>query len=159
MIPCESVTFTDLSDRQAIFVREYVERGGRTGAAVDAAIAAGYARSGRSGRAAARSRAYELMRNPKVLSALRDELTRKLNAGAALGVATLMDLCQNARSEQVRASCANSLIDRGYGPVVSKNATIHANITVEDMLAKLDAAEKAGELLSVDYTTVTERSD
>jgi hypothetical protein len=143
----ESVTFADLSERQAVFVREYVERGGRPGAAVDAAIAAGYARAGRAGRAAARSRAYELLRNPKVLSALRDELTRKLNAGAALGVATLMDLCQNARSEQVRASCANSLIDRGYGPVVSKNATIHATTSVEDLLARLDAAETAGEFV------------
>jgi hypothetical protein len=81
-----------------------------------------------------------------VLSALRGELTRRLNAGAALGVATLTDLCQNARSEQVRLSAANSLIDRGYGPVISKSATVNATTTFEDMLARLNAAEAAGEL-------------
>ena len=113
--PSKSVTLSDLSDRQAAFVREYVERGGRRGAAADAAVAAGYAQPGRAGRAAARVRASELLRNPDVLQALRDELTRKLNAGAALGVQTLMDLCQNARSEQVKLSAANSLIDRGLG--------------------------------------------
>jgi hypothetical protein len=135
----ETVTIGDLSERQRAFVREFVERGGRPGAGPDAAVAAGYARPGRAGRAAARVRAFELLRNPEVLQVLRDELTRKLNAGAALGVATLIDLCQNARSEQVRLSAANSLIDRGHGPVISRNATIRASVSVEDLLERLDA--------------------
>ena len=83
------------------------------------------------------------LRNPDVLQALRDELTRKLNAGAALGVQTLMDLCQNARSEQVKLSAANSLIDRGLGPVMSRNAIVHAHTTVDDIILSLDASEKA----------------
>ena len=61
----KTVILADLSERQAVFVREYVERGGRPGAAVDAAVAAGYARPGRAGRAAARSRAYELLEKPQ----------------------------------------------------------------------------------------------
>jgi hypothetical protein len=137
------VTFADLSERQARFVREYVERGGRPGAAADAAVAAGYARAGKAGRAAARVRAYELLRNPKVLNLLRDELARRLSAGAALGVQTMVDLCQNARSEQVRLSAARELVDRGYGPIVSRNATIHASTSVEDMIEMLDAKEAA----------------
>ena len=141
--PSKSVTLSDLSDRQAAFVREFVERGGRRGAAADAAVAAGYAQPRRAGRAAARVRASELLRNPDVLQALRDELTRKLNAGAALGVQTLMDLCQNARSEQVKLSAANSLIDRGLGPVMSRNAIVHAHTTVDDIILSLDASEKA----------------
>ena len=141
--PSKCVTLSNLSDRQAAFVREFVERGGRRGAAADAAVAAGYAQPGRAGRAAARVRASELLRNPDVLQALRDELTRKLNAGAALGVQTLMDLCQNARSEQVKLSAANSLIDRGLGPVMSRNAIVHAHTTVDDIILSLDASEKA----------------
>lgn len=139
----ETVTLADLSERQAAFVREYIERGGRAGSAASAAQAAGYARPGAAGRAAARVRASELLRNPKILQFLRDELTRKLNAGAALGVQTLIDLCQSARSEQVKLSAARELIDRGYGPVVSRNATIHANTSVEDLLARLDAQDAA----------------
>src|SRR5690348_2292003 len=96
----ESVTLADLSERQAAFVREYVERGGRPGVGAAAVMAAGLT----ANRAAARVRASELLRNPKVLQFLRDELTRKLNAGATIGVQTLIDLCQNARSEQVRFS-------------------------------------------------------
>ena len=138
-----SVTIADLTERQAAFVREYVERGGRPGAAADAAVAAGYAQPSKAGRAAARVRASELLHNPQVLQALRDELTRKLNAGATLGVQTLIDLCLNARSEQVRLSAANSLIDRGYGPVVSRSAVVQANTTLESMLAMLDSGEEA----------------
>lgn len=139
----ETVTSRDLSERQAAFVREYVERGGSPGSAADAAVAAGYARPGPAGRAAARVRASELLRNPNVLQQLRDELARRLSTGAALGVQTLIDLCQNARSEQVRLSAANALIDRGYGPVMSRNASVQAHTSVEDLLAMLDAPPQA----------------
>src|SRR5262249_22523657 len=139
----DTVTIADLSERQARFVQEYVRRGGRPGAGADAAVAAGYARPGREGRAAARGRASERLRNEKVLQFLRDELTRKLNAGATLGVQTLIDLAENAKSEQVRLSAATQLIDRGHGPVVSRNASIVAKTSIEDLLARLDAQETA----------------
>lgn len=151
----ETVTLADLSERQAAFVREYVERGGRPGAAADAAVAAGYARPGPEGRAAARVRASELLRNEKVLRLLRDELTRKLNAGAALGVQTLVDLAQNARSEQVRLGAARELVDRGHRPIVSRNASIVAKTSVEDLLARLDAQEatdQRGAIIDVNPT-------
>jgi phage terminase small subunit len=138
-----AVTFANLSERQARFVREYVERSGRPGAAADAAVAAGYARPGPAGRAAGRVRAHELLHNPKVLSLLRDELARRLSAGAALGVATLVQLCETAKSESIRLAAALQLVDRGYGPIVSRNATIHASTSVEDMLEILDAKEAA----------------
>lgn len=140
--PPDTVTLADLTEKQAAFVREYVERGGRPGAAADAAVAAGYARPGKAGRAAARVRASELLHNPEVMKALREELTRKLNAGASLGVQTLIDLCLNARSEQVRLSAANSLIDRGLGPVVSRNAVVQTTVTMEDLLARLDGHQR-----------------
>jgi phage terminase small subunit len=136
----ETVTLADLSERQAAFVHEYVERGGRPGAGTAAVLAAGLTKN----RAAARVRATELLRHPKVLQFLRDELTRKLNAGAVLGVQTLTDLCQNARSEQVRFSAARELVDRGYGPVVSRSATIHASTSIEDWLKRLADRDAAG---------------
>lgn len=138
--PLESVTVfsDDLTERQAAFVREYVERGGKPGSAADAAQAAGYARPGRVGRAAARVRASELLRNPKVLSALRGELTRKLNAAATLGVSVLVDLAQNGPAN-VRLQAAKELLDRGYGPVMSRSASIQARTTIEDFLDELDA--------------------
>lgn len=144
----KSVTFADLSERRATFVREYVERGGRPGAGPDAAVAAGYAKPGPRGRAAARVRASELLRNPDVLQVLRNELTRKLNVGAALGVQVLMDLCQSARSEQVRLTAANSLIDRGFGPVISRNATIYTSTSIEDFLERLDEKGIGGQASS-----------
>lgn len=133
--PSDAVAIRDLTDRQEAFVREYVERGGRPGSAADAAVAAGFAHPGRAGRAAARVRASELLRNPTVLAALRDELSRRLSAGAALGVQTLVDLCQNARSEQVKLAAARELVDRGFGPVMSRSANL--NVNVQDDLASL----------------------
>lgn len=123
-------------------MREYVVRGGLPGAGPDAAVAAGFASPGPAGRNAARSRSYELLHNPAVLKALREEMARRLNSGAVLGVKTLIDLCQNARSEQVRLSAANSLIDRGYAPVMSRNATVRAVVGVEDLLMMLDKAQE-----------------
>ncbi|MDE2183480.1 MAG: terminase small subunit [Alphaproteobacteria bacterium] len=140
--PPQTVMFDDLTAKQSRFVCEFVERGGKPGDAADAAVAAGYARPGHAGRAAARSRAHELLRTPAVLKALHEERARRLSAGAVLGVRTLMDLCQNARSEQVRLSAAKELVDRGHGPVVSRNASLNVTTTIEDVLDQLDAQEK-----------------
>ncbi len=147
-----AVTNDGLTERQNAFVREYVERGGRPGAAADAAVAAGYARPGRPGRAAARVRASELLHNPHVLAALRDELARRLSAGATLGVATLIDLCQNARSEQVKFSAARELVDRGYGPVMSRSASlnVNANGDLADLIKRLDQEERIGKATVID---------
>jgi phage terminase small subunit len=134
-LPSGTVTLGALSVRQRRFVEEYVQRGGKEGSGPDAAQAAGYASDDRN---AARSRAHELLHNPKVLAALRDELTRKLSAGAVLGVQVLVDLAQNARNEQVKLGAARELLDRGYGPVVSRSVSAVARVGVEDLLAQLD---------------------
>jgi hypothetical protein len=157
--PSETVTIHDLTDRQAAFAREYVARGGKSGAATAAVLAAGITQNP----AAARVRASEFLRDPKVLQFLRDELTRKLNAGAVLGVGVLEDLAMNARSEQVRLGAARELVDRGYGPVMSRNATISAKVGIEELLARLDAQETAEpqrpviDVNPIDRCTETER--
>lgn len=137
-----TVTIDDLNERQTAFVEEYVKRGGKPGSAASAAQAAGYAPKNRS---AARVRASELLHNPKVLAVLRDELTRKLNASAVLGVQVLIDLAENG-PPQVRLSAAKELIDRGYGPVMSRNAHVHAIETIEDILEELDRMDDANDI-------------
>ncbi len=114
-----TVTISDLTERQAKFVQAYMECGTQRDGAIQAALAAGY---GDGDRAQAKSRAYEQLHNPKVLAALRDEISKNLSAASAIGTAVLVELAQAAKSEQVRLGAARELVDRGYGPVMSRNA-------------------------------------
>ncbi len=114
-----TVTIADLSDRQVKFVQAYLECGRQRDGAIQAAVLAGY---GSNDRAQARSRAYDLLHNPKILAVLRDEISKKLSAAAVIGTDMLIELATNAKSEQVRLGAARELVDRGYGPVMSRNA-------------------------------------
>ena len=137
------VTFDGLTERQSAFVVAYAESGGGPGAAATAAQAAGYAKTSR---AAARVRGHELLRNPKVLEALRDELTRRLNAAATLGVAVLAELAADKNTPAAtRLSAAKDLIDRGHGPIASRWKVDHTVRTIEDILAEIDSAEDSNE--------------
>jgi len=130
----------DLSPRKQAFVKAYLANldAGNVGrgSIVDAVQAAGISPDNRN---AARVRAHEMMRDPQVLSALHNEQIRKLNAGSALGVAVLIDLARNAKSEPVRLQAAAQLVDRSpLGPVPSRSMSLHANVSVEDLLEQLD---------------------
>lgn len=134
----ESVTMEDLTQKQAAFVREYVQRGGRPGAGPDAAQAAGYAHGDRD---AARVRAAELLRHPKVLAVMRDELTKKLNAAATLGVDVLVELASDKTvPPATRLAAARDLVDRGHMPIASRfaHAHLHSVRGIEDIIAELD---------------------
>lgn len=134
----------DLSPAQRRFVDYYAEMGHKPGGGADAALAAGYGQG--KNRESAKVRASELLRSEKILNALRDALTRKLNSAATLGVNTLIDLVLNAQSEQVRLSAAQQLIDRSsIGPIISRSAHLHATGGVEELLEKLDAQVQAAE--------------
>jgi hypothetical protein len=144
-------TVPELDDREARFVVEYVIRSGTQGAGADAALAAGYSNGNRD---AAHSQASRLLRRPKVLRAIRAEVGRRIAAAAPLGLAVLETLARSARSEQVRLAAARDLVDRGYGPVVSRNASTNVNVgtSLEEMLRVLDKkeseeAQRAGEVL------------
>ena len=50
------------------------------------------------------------------ITALRDELTRKLNTGAALGVQVLIDLAQRAQSERRASAPRENLLIADMGP-------------------------------------------
>ena len=140
--PAEVPSFSELDEREALFVVEFVARSGTPGAGADAALAAGYSNGNRN---AAHSMASRLLRRPPVLRAIKDETGRRIAAAAPLGIAVLENLAQSARSEQVRLAAANSLLDRGYGPVMSKNASVNVNTntSLEDLLDKLDREEKS----------------
>lgn len=132
-------SFPDLDEREALFVVEYVARSGTAGAGAEAALAAGYSSGNRN---AAHSMASRLLRRPAVLRAIKDETGRRLAAAGPLGVAVLESLAQSARSEQVRLAAANSLIDRGYGPVMSRNASVNVTTGVEELLDALDRQDR-----------------
>jgi phage terminase small subunit len=135
----ENVTIADLSERQAKFVQAYLECGHQRDGAIQAAIQAGY---GSNDRAQAKSRAYDLLHNGKVLAALRDEICKKFSAGAVIGANVLVELAQTAQSEKVRLSSAVQLIDRGFGPIMSRNTPAESKErSVEDFLANLKIVE------------------
>lgn len=139
--PAQQLEFPDLDEREILFVVEFVARSGTRGAGADAALAAGYSNGNRD---AAHSMASRLLRRPAVLRAIKDEVGRRIAASAPLGVAVLEQLALNARSEQVRLSAANSLVDRGYGVPMSRNANLNLNATttVEQLLEKLDRQDQ-----------------
>jgi hypothetical protein len=151
----------NLPPRKAAFVRAYLDNldSGNVGrgSTVDAVQAAGISPDNRN---AARVRAYELMRDTDVLSALHNEQIRKLNAGSSLGVAVLIDLARTAKSETVRFQAAAQLVDRSpLGPVPSRSMNVHANVSIEELLAQLDApggqgAQPCG-VIEAEYDDVT----
>ena len=95
-----------LTERQELFCHEFVNSGNQK---EKSAIAAGY------GEAGARTRAYEMLQQDKILSRIRDLTHKMLQATGSAAIKTLEDLMKNARSESVRQGCAIALVDRaGY---------------------------------------------
>lgn len=105
-MPGSALNEYGLTDCQELFVSAYVSNGGN---GTKAAIAAGYAEAG------AHTRAYELLRMPKI-QARMDTLTRAyMSECAPAAVKALMTLAVGASSETVRQAAASSLLDRtGY---------------------------------------------
>lgn len=130
MVEINPVTIADLPPMQADFVRHYVALGGQIGAGEKAALLAGYSASG------ARVRASEFKRNPRIRACIDEMLERKLKDGVSLAIQVLYDLARDA-PPSVKLSAAKELLDRGIGPVASRNAPQRGE-TVEDLLKILD---------------------
>lgn len=141
-------TMAALSERQRLFAEKYVELGGKHGSAQAAALHAGYGGGGETPNVnSAKSRAWELLRNPDVLAAIRDEMTRKLSAAAVLGVNVLVELAEDEGvPAATRLSAAKELVDRGYGPVASRFMHTHEGRTIEDYILMAEEAERSGGL-------------
>jgi hypothetical protein len=106
-------TGSELTDKQSLFVKAYVLNGGSQ---TKAAEVAGYADPG--------VRAYELVRNPAVLRAIRDEMSRVLFAEVgACSVKVMLDVMRDPgaknsdRVQAVRLGLeASKLIKRDKSP-------------------------------------------
>lgn len=94
-----------LTPLQARFVREYISNGGTN--ATRAAIVAGYSFKG------VHVTAHKLLRNENILAEIKDQASRMLHAGVALGARVLVEMAESARSESVRMQAAQALLDRG----------------------------------------------
>ena len=142
----------DLNTKQADFVTTYIEMGGKKGCEVEAALKAGY---GNGVRTKASRQASKLLRNPNVVAAIQAELSNQFGAAAVRAVNVLIELADSG-PPNVRLQAAKELIDRGYGPVVSRNAHIHVE-TFEDLLEDamlLDSEAIAVECEEVDSKTL-----
>lgn len=92
----------DLSDKHAIFVKE-IASGAKD---YCAAATAGYI--GES----ARTTAWRLLREPRIMAAIQFEVRRRLIGMAPVALSVLETLMTAATSEKVRADCAKTLLDR-----------------------------------------------
>jgi len=94
-----------LTPKREAFVREYVAAGGSN--ATQAAIRAGFSPT------CAQVKSYQLLRDPAVLDAIQQLVTKRMRAGTAIGMSVLEHLANNATSESVRLQAAQALLDRG----------------------------------------------
>lgn len=138
---------SDLTAKQARFVERYLELGGVRRAGTDAALHAGY---GNGDKSAAKRRSRELLRNERILSAIKGEISSRFRAAAVLGLKTMTDLCETG-PPQVRLQAAKELIDRGYGPIMSRNAHAHMHVgtTLEEVLARLESEQRVDDQVAV----------
>jgi terminase small subunit-like protein len=92
----------ELSERQAAFVKAFVE----TGDAHIAGLAAGYAPS------TARNGGTQLLDSPAVILAIGQAARLRLARGAPIALNTVEHLMKNAVSERVRLEAAKAWLDR-----------------------------------------------
>lgn len=93
----------DLSPQQKIFIRAFVDAKGKHGAQTTAARAAGYSED------TVHQIANNLMRNPKILRAIKEEVTRRYDSASVLALAVIMELAGGAADEAVRLKAAIAL--------------------------------------------------
>jgi phage terminase small subunit len=128
-----------LTKPQQAFVTAVMLDGGKNYKA--AALIAGYGGNPN----AAHVSAHHLMRNPKVLAAIREEADRRLRSGVALASSTLVELCGDvSQSGSVRLKAAEALLDRG-GLLLVKEHVVHhednrATKEVREMILSLAKA-------------------
>jgi hypothetical protein len=104
-----------MTPRQSRFVKNLLEGMAKA----KAAEAAGYKPSNAANTAAI------LLSDDRVLEALRDGAERRMKAGAYIGARVLLDLAENAKSEDIKLRAATALLDRGGMPLVKQSEITH----------------------------------
>lgn len=101
-----SAEFAVLTDMQKRFVTAMIVVGAKRDYGAECARLAGYAPG------SAKQKAYELMRNPRVLAAIRREADLKLQASVLLGTMVLEEIALDERHKD-RLKAATELLNRG----------------------------------------------
>lgn len=133
---------------QRRFVVGWIGTRGKSGSRV--ARAAGY--SDKSG--AAKVIAHHLIRNPKIIAALKEEADRHLDGTAALAILGLSDLVGN-KNPKVRAAAIDSVLDRtGYGRKSTQDIRVeHVDSrSTEELLASVRRMMGATSVAVIDGT-------
>lgn len=120
-----------LAPKQRAFVRALVVAGARSPS--KAAQIAGYG----GGDHAAAQRAYENMRNPKVLAAIREEADKRLRGGALLGAAVIEEIASDPMHKD-RFRAAIELLNRSDLIVQTQH-----KVVVEDNRSNEEIAARA----------------
>lgn len=154
----------DLTDKQRLFVEAMIETGGFH--PKQCAAAAGYS-DGPSATGLAVA-AYNLMRNPKIIVALRHETDAKLRFHIMAGASALVEIAQD-KMHKDRFKAADALLTRGglvvehkQEIVVRKESTMNERIANIRLMAEklgLDPAAllgQAGVIVDAEFTEVTD---
>lgn len=113
----------ELTEKQRKFVIAFLESGGKN--AANAVLIAGYKCTHPN---SSDGIGYELLRNEKVIRALREEADRRLRANAVLGASVLVEIAQDSLHKD-RLKAALALMDRGGLQFIQRVEHHH---TVED---------------------------
>jgi len=137
----KSLTIASLSDpREAMFVATLLELGGPQHAGA-AALRAGYAETSED---AERAAAF-LLGAPRITRAISGEIKARFDTAAAAAFATLVEVCADKKAPaNARIAAAESILNRSsIGPVPSRSMSFQATGTVDELIKRLDAEERA----------------
>lgn len=115
-----------LTPRQRAFVYALVETGGN---ATQAALAAGYGAESETHDkkvATCRTRGYQLAHDEKILTAIKEEASKRLNSGALLAASALLEIVLDPKHKS-RLKAIEVLLDRS-GLVVKNESTLNINV-------------------------------
>lgn len=125
-----------LTGNQRAFVIALVELGAKN--PTQAAMMAGYGGTD----AARRTAAKELMRNPKVLDAIREEADKRLRSGALLAASRLIEIASNPLDLNSFKACVE-LLNRADLIVATKHeVTVTDNRTTDEVMNTILALAK-----------------
>jgi hypothetical protein len=117
-----------LTKNQRAFVIALVEMGAKN--PTEAAMVAGYGGTDQARKTAAK----ELMRNPKVLNALKEEADKRLRSGALMAASRLIEIAGNPHDINSFKACVE-LLNRADLIVSTKHeVTVHDNRTSDEVM-------------------------
>ncbi len=136
MARCSVDPTTGLTELETLFIREYVTNGGRK---QESAIAAGYSKS------SAHTRAWELLRKPRVVKAIAGFRRELYQHDATKARKVLSDLMMdNSVSDTVKKDIALAFIDRA-GDKLPTELILSDKRTPEEIRDRLDALLSSGD--------------